>query len=66
MEKRRLHRINEILKKKGRSQYWLAQETGITANSINGYVKDRVEPSLTNLFRIAHALGVKVKDLINE
>jgi putative transcriptional regulator len=60
-----LHRISEILEKKGKSQYWLAQETGITANSINSYVKNKVEPSLTNLFRIAEALKVNPKDLIN-
>lgn len=60
-----LHRIKEVLEKKGKSQYWLAQETGITANSINGYVLGKVEPSLTNLARIAEVLGVQGKDLIN-
>jgi transcriptional regulator with XRE-family HTH domain len=60
-----LHRIKEVLAKRGKSQYWLAQETGITNNSINAYVNGRVEPSLTNLSRIAEALGVPGKDLIN-
>lgn len=60
-----LHRIKEALEKKGKSQYWLAQETGITNNSINSYVNNKVEPSLTNLFRIAEALKVNPKDLIN-
>lgn len=60
-----LHRIKEVLEKKGKSQYWLAQETGITNNSINMYVNNKVEPSLTNLFRIAEALGVNPKELIN-
>jgi putative transcriptional regulator len=60
-----LHRIKEVLEKKGKSQFWLAQETGITANSINGYVLGKVEPSLTNLQKIADALDVPGRDLIN-
>lgn len=60
-----LHRLKEVLEKKGKSQYWLAQETGITNNSINAYVNGKVEPSLTNLARIAEALNVPGKDLIN-
>jgi putative transcriptional regulator len=60
-----LHRLKEVLEKKGKSQYWLARETGITNNSINAYVNGKVEPSLTNLSKIAEALGVPGKDLIN-
>lgn len=60
-----LHRLKEVLKKTGKSQYWLAQETGISNNSINAYVHGKVEPSLTNLARIAKALAVPGKDLID-
>lgn len=49
----------------GRSGYWLAKETDISYNSINGYVNGKIEPSLTNLFRIASALGINPKELIN-
>ena len=62
---KRLHRIKEVLKEKEKSGYWLAKETGISYNSINAYVNDRVEPSLTNLFRIAAALKINPKELIN-
>lgn len=62
---KRLHRINEILEEKEKSQYWLSQETGISYVSINGYVKNRIEPSLTNLYRIAKVLKVNPKDLLN-
>ncbi|HEY0655483.1 MAG TPA: helix-turn-helix transcriptional regulator [Chryseosolibacter sp.] len=62
---KKLHRIKEVLKEKGRSGYWLAKETEISYNSINGYVNNRIEPSLTNLFRIAEALKVSPKELIN-
>jgi putative transcriptional regulator len=60
-----LHRLKDVLKEKGRSGYWLARETGITYNSINRYVNNKTEPSLTALFRIAEALKINPKDLIN-
>lgn len=62
---KKLHRIKEVLLEKGKSGYWLAKETEISYNSINGYVNGRIEPSLTNLFRIAEVLKVNPKDLIN-
>lgn len=61
----RLHLIKEALEKAGKSQYWLAAETGITDVSINGYYHNRIEPSLSNLKKIAEALGVPGRDLIN-
>lgn len=64
-EKEVLHRIKEVLVAKGLSGYWLAKETGITYNSINGYINNRIEPSLSNLFRIAEVLDVDPKELIN-
>lgn len=60
-----LHRVKEVLESQGKSQYWLARETGITDVSINSYFHGRVEPSLTNLKKMAEALGVAGKDLIN-
>ncbi|MBA4054150.1 MAG: transcriptional regulator [Marivirga sp.] len=62
---KKLHRIKEVLQKEQKSGYWLAKETGISYNSINGYVNGKIEPSLTNLFRIAEALGVNPRELIN-
>jgi putative transcriptional regulator len=60
----KLHRINEILIREQRSAYWLAKRTGISNNSIHGYVHGKIEPSLTNLYRIADALNVDIKDLL--
>jgi putative transcriptional regulator len=61
----RLNRVKEVLDESGKSQYWLRNETGITDVSISGYVNGRVEPSLKNIFRIAEALKVNPRDLIN-
>jgi hypothetical protein len=62
---KRLHRIPEVLEKKGRSAYWLAKETGSSYNSIHAYMKNRTEPSLTKLVEIAKALGVKGSELLS-
>jgi len=62
---KKLHRIKEVLQEKERSGYWLAKETDISYNSINGYVNNKIEPTLTNLFRIAEALKVSPRELIN-
>ena len=61
---KKLHRIKEVLIEEKKSGYWLAKETGISYNSINGYINGKIEPSLTNLFRIADALEVDVRDLL--
>lgn len=61
-----MHRIPEVLKEKGKSAYWLAQETEIGYNSIHSYVTNKTVPTLPNLARIAKALGVKLRDLIND
>lgn len=62
---KKLHRIKEYLIENEKSGYWLAKETEISYNSINGYVNGKIEPSLTNLFRIAEALKVNPRELIN-
>jgi transcriptional regulator with XRE-family HTH domain len=64
-EKPRLNTVKETLIKHDKSQYWLAKTTGITPVSIRDYVKGNTEPSLVNLKRIADALNVPGKDLIN-
>jgi putative transcriptional regulator len=62
---KKLHRIKEVLKEKEKSGYWLAKESGISYNSINGYINGKIEPSLTNLFRIADTLKVSARDLLS-
>jgi len=62
---KKLHRIKEVLKEQGKSAYWLAKETDITYKSIHNYLHNRVEPSLITIFRIAEALKVSPRELIN-
>jgi len=60
----RLHLINEALAANEKSGYWLAKQTGISYNSINGYVNNRIEPSLSNLNKIAEALKIDTRELV--
>jgi len=62
---KRTHRIKEALKEKNKSSYWLSNETGLTLNTVYRYVNGKGDPTLTNLFRIAEALEISPKDLLN-
>lgn len=62
----KMNRIKEILDKKGIKQTRLAEQLGKSYNMVNGYVKNRRQPTLEVLFEIARILDVEVKELINE
>jgi putative transcriptional regulator len=61
-----MNRIKEVLEKKGVKQVWLADKLGKSYNVVNGYVKNRNQPSLKDLFRISMILEVNVFELIND
>lgn len=68
-----LHRIKDVLaptKKGGKTAYWLAKNSGISYNSIHGYIHGTMEPSLSNLKRIVdtfkeNGISLSGKELIN-
>lgn len=59
-----MNRIQAILKKQGRSQTWLAKQLGKSYNMVNSYVKNRRQPSLDILYRIADILAVDARQLL--
>jgi len=59
-----MNRIKEVLDERGVKQVWLAEKLGKSYNMVNGYVKNRRQPSLEVLYQIADILDVDVKDLI--
>jgi len=61
-----MNRIKEVLKKKGISQTWLADQTDKSYTTINEYARNKRQPSLEELFKIAEILNVEVKELIIE
>ncbi len=65
MSEKALNSIKSALKKSNKSIYWLAKETGISYSLLHSYVAGKREPGLDNLFKIARALGLNPKELIN-
>jgi transcriptional regulator with XRE-family HTH domain len=61
----KLNRIAEVLKERGISQYRLHKDSGVSNALINSYCKNTHQPSLVTLVKLAKALKVPGKDLIN-
>lgn len=59
-------RLKTVLEKKGLSQRWLAEQCGISVQSVNNWCQQKNEPSLKTLALIAKVLKVKIADLIIE
>lgn len=61
-----MNRIKEVLEEKGLTQIWLAEKLCKSYNMVNSYAKNRRQPSIEILFRIAEILDVKPQDLLKE
>ena len=61
-----MNRIKEVLKSKGISQIWLAEKMGKSYPTINEYARNKRQPSLEDLYKIAEILKVSAKDLLIE
>ncbi len=61
-----MNRIKEVLKEKGISQTWLAEKMEKSYPTINEYARNKRQPSLEDLYRIAEILNVEVKELLIE
>jgi putative transcriptional regulator len=48
-----MNRIKEVLKNKGISQTWLADQTDKSYTTINEYARNKRQPSLEALYKIA-------------
>ena len=59
-----MNRIKEILKDKGISQTWLAEIMDKSYPTINEYARNKRQPSLEDLYKIAEILQVNAKDLL--
>ena len=61
-----MNRIKEVLKEKGISQTWLADKAEKSYNTINEYARNKRQPSLEDLYKIAEILNVSAKELLVE
>ena len=59
-----MNRIKEVLEQKGIKQIWLAEKMGKSYNMVNSYAKNRRQPRLEDLYKIADILDVDIKELI--
>lgn len=59
-----MNRIKKVLEEKGIKQTWLAEKLGKSYNMVNSYVKNRQQPRLEILYKIAEILEVEVKELL--
>jgi len=59
-------RIRELRHQKGWTQEYLAEEAGVHRTYLGGIETARRNPSLRNLIRIAHALGVEMGSLFHD
>lgn len=59
-----MNRIKEVLENKGIKQTWLAERLKKSYNMVNSYAKNRRQPSLEDLFKIAKILDVGVAELL--
>ena len=61
-----MNRIKEVLKDKGISQTWLADKMDKSYPTINEYARNKRQPSLEDLYKIAEILNVSAKELLTE
>lgn len=60
-----INRIKVVLAEKKRTGKWLALELGKDPATVSKWCTNTSQPDLHTLTRIAFALGVEVRDLIN-
>lgn len=59
-----MNRIKEVLKDKGISQTWLAEKMDKSYPTINEYARNKRQPSLEDLYKIAKILNIEVAELL--
>ena len=59
-----MNRIKEVLNEKGIKQVWLSEKLGKSYNMVNGYVTNKRQPSIDQLYKIAGLLNVEAKELL--
>ena len=54
------------LSKNSVKQIWLAEKLGKSYNMVNGYVQNRRQPSLEDLYKIAEILNIEPSELLKK
>lgn len=58
-----VHRIDDLLRDRGKARPWLAQETGISVKTINNWGQRKSYPEFPAAIKVARALGTTAEYL---
>tara|TARA_R110000744_G_scaffold32098_4_gene75168 strand:- start:174 stop:377 length:204 start_codon:yes stop_codon:yes gene_type:complete len=59
------NRIKIVLAEKNKSNKWLAQKLDMSETTVSNWCTNHRQPSLPTLFKIAKALNINPRNLIN-
>jgi len=60
------NRLKEILDERGIKQTWLADQVGITKQTMSNLIKNRFTTSMDIAFRISKVLNMEITDIFYE
>lgn len=60
----KMNRLKEVLKNKGIKQTWLAGQMDKSYTTINEYARNKRQPSLGDLYKIAEILNIEATELL--
>jgi len=65
MSKKAINRLKAVLAEQGKTNKWLAEQLNKNETTVSRWCTNEVQPSLETMTRIARALAVDVKELLN-
>lgn len=60
----KVNRIKEVLLEEGKTNNWLARELNMNKVTVSRWCTNTFQPTIENLLRIARALDVDVRELL--
>ncbi len=64
MDDKVFNRIKAVLAEKRRTNEWLAEELGMSTNTVSKWCTNNMQPTVERLFSIAKVLDVDVRELL--
>jgi len=58
------NRIRVVLAEQAKTNKWLAERLGKSGNTVSRWATNKSQPSVEQLYEIAFALGIDVRDLL--
>jgi putative transcriptional regulator len=64
MNKQNYNRIKAVLAEQNKTSTWLAREINKNPNTISKWCRNEMQPRIENLFQVAKALDIDVRELL--